>query len=211
MTTKYNYLMSVVTPGEHWLTYQKIDNVVSVYVNVEPPLPDGYSIIEQIRVPTNLSFYNTISILIDKMYYACRCVEKCKNKCEPPRFLGNYDVYDRNYVLANISLDQYYNLSPLVRFNHTYLSNLGSIKKDFNVLCWFRWDTTRIEIIDTDYIDGYPIYDFDQARRILVAASDIPTLIFILPSLEISETMLSIINMSKDLPIKFKYAKINLS
>ena len=209
MSSIYNYLLSVVEPGDYWLTYQQIDSIITVYVNVKPVQHDGYSIIEQIRVSTNMKFKFPINLIVNKMYYSCACQHKCK-LCIPPRFIGEYDIYDRNHILAGVTTSQYYQLSPLARFNHFYIDHLTDLKKDYNVICWVRWSARVIEIIDSDYVDGIPIYDIETVQKLLYPAEDATELIISVPSLDISPTMLEIINIFKNLNIKNKHIKIQL-
>lgn len=210
MNTIYNYLSSVIQCGDYWLTYQNKDNEVCVYINCESKYSSGYTRIEQVRLPTNLVFNQYLNIFIDKLYYACKCTTKCKHNCNPPKFLGSYKIYDRNGIESTVTMQEYYSLSPLARFDHSYLCKLDELKQDYEVLFWVQWTGNKVKIIDATYANGLPVYDLDTAKRILLVCIDVPKLVFILPSMNFSESIQATIDMAKELPIKNKSLKINI-
>ena len=208
MDTIYKYLVSIIKPGNYWFIYQQINgsNPI-VYINCEPKKPEGYTVIKQIKISCDLKFEELIDIKIDELHYACQCVDKCKNICNPPRFRGNYQIYDRFGMLSTVDIDLYYTLSPLARYDHSNLYNLDMLKSKYDVLFWVKWKTNKVKFIDKDYVDGLPMYDFDTAKKILSVCSDIPKVVFI-SKVEISDTIKTLIDMSKEVYIKNKVIKI---
>jgi hypothetical protein len=178
-----------------------------VYVNCQPSQLDGYSSIEQIRIPTNLKFATLIDLKIKSLHYACQCENKCSNICSPPRFAGKYSIYDRFGVASNVDMEMYYNLSPLARYDHSNLYNLNILKEKYNVLFWVKWKTNKIKFIDKDYVDGLPVYDFNRAEKILSMCSDIPKVIFSC-KVEISDTIKTLLELANKVYIKNKIIKI---
>lgn len=207
MNTIYKYLVSVIKPGDYWIIYQQVNNRVSVYINCEPKPSDGYSIIKQIRLPTNLKFDELIELKIDEMHYSCRCSDKCRKLCEPPRFIDDYSIYDRFGMISTVDIDTYYKLSPLARYDHSNLYNLNMLKSKYDVLFWVKWKNNKIKFIDKDYVDGLPVYDFETAKKMLTLCSDIPKVVFV-SKVEISDTIKQLIEIAKEVYIKNKIIKI---
>lgn len=199
MSVIYNYLNTIIPHGTYWFIYQKIDEKVYIYVNCEPKCIDGYHTIEQIKLSSNLKFPYYINMFITELHYACECTDKCKKLCNPPKFIGDYDIYDRNNIKSIVTTERYYKLSSLVRFNHSYMDKLDKLKSDYNVLFWVKWDYNKIEISDLEYDDGIPVYEIDTAKRILNIYPS--KLIIRITSLNLSESILQVIEIAKELQI----------
>lgn len=202
MNSIYKYLISVVEPGDYWFIY--CNN--SVYINCEPGV-QSEQLSVNIRISTNLKFRKLIELNITELHYSCPCIDKCRNICYPPKFLGDYLIFDRSGLLSVVDNDLYYKLAPLARFNHAYLYNLSVLKSTYGVLFWVKWKTNKIKFIDCDYANGLAIYDFDTAERILSICTDIPKVIFASKG-EVSDMIKALVFMSNKVNIKNKIIKI---
>ena len=198
MSTIYKYLVSVIEPGDYWFIYQEGD----VYVNCEPSWKAN-----QIRILTNLKFNNLINLKINKLTYRCQCEDKCKNICKPPRFVGDYKIYDRFNNLSIVHVDDYYKLSSLARFDHSNLHDLSILKSKYEVLFWVKWRTNKIKFVDLEYVDGLPVYDYETAEKILSVCNNIPKVIFVSNN-KVTDTIEKLILIADKLEIKNKIIKI---
>jgi hypothetical protein len=120
-------------------------------------------------------FYNFIGINIDNLYYACPCKLQCSCNYLPPRFAGSYNIFDRNGVKSNVSVDDYYKISCLARFDHA--ENVKDLGKKYGVLFWIIPGQNCIKILEDNYSLGIPIYDVLAAHRVLDSFADSPVLI----------------------------------
>lgn len=219
MNSIHNYLSQCIFPGNYSVIYQSVKlqrsskNIISVYINCEPIQPDEYAIVEQVKLSTNMIFRVAINICIDRLYFACTCVDRCMCNCIPPRFAGFYEIYDRKNIISKTPLDEYYKLSGLARFDHRFLTNLAGLSAEYGVLFWVVecHKSRGIILVEDDYANGVPIYNVEDAKRVIVAFSDPPMPIkFLTNKLDFSKEFLSLIELARNINAKKIKVIINL-
>lgn len=208
-----NYLKETLTPGLQWFILQEINGVLSAYINFNPPVKEGFFIIREVRIPTNMIFKSTIPLKITNLYYACTCVKRCSGSCKPPVFYEVINFFDRNGVKANVSYEQYYKkLTPILYFDHSLIGQEHKVAEHYQVLCWLVYDKKQLSFIDADYIDGIPIYEIEKIENLLIdlKASELSRLKFIIRSLEMPDPIKHIFEFARNLNIFPIQIKINL-
>lgn len=205
MNNVYNYLMNNITPGEQSFMYQKVDNTISVFVNCKPATNSGQYVI----VTTNMIFEYTIFLNIDKLYYMCKCRNRCSCNAVPPIFIGNYEIYDRFCIKSTLTNSEYYKLASLARFDHECPRD--KLAQKYNVLMWVCVIEGGINFVEDVYSDGIAIYDLETGINIInsFADSDIKVK-FLATDVKLSNNMLTLINITRNVNIKKIKIIINL-
>ena len=212
MDSIHNYLKELLSPGDYWFIFQKIDGIISVYVNQEPQPKMGYTLIQAIRLSTNLKFPIFIDLKINNLYYSCPCVNCCSCGLRPPAFSNSdYKIFDRNGVESTLSTPEYYNIPQLFRFDHRYLNHTDEINEIYGVKLWVLSDKKYLEIVEKGIRNATPVFELAGLENLLRGyGREIGRIKFITSSLNIPPNMLQMIKVAKDIGCYSIQVKINL-
>lgn len=212
MDSIHNYLKETLISGDYWFIYQKIDGIVSVYVNQEPKPRLGYSVIQEIRITTDLKFPQLLDLKIDNLYYSCPCVIRCSCSLHPPKFSNqDYKIFDRNHIESSMPTELYYSIPQLFRFNHEYLDRTDEINAKYGVKLWVLSNKKYLEIVEQGYGNALPIFEIGGLENLVrTYGREIGKIKFVCGSLNINPNMLHIIKLAKELGCYTIQVKINL-